>query len=337
MTTVPTHIMNIKQYLQQNRTRGLPILSFPAVQKLNISVNALVHSAALQADAMECIARETDTLAAVSPMDLSLEAEAFGAEVRFAEDEIPCVTGALVQSKKDAEALTVPDMNAGRLADAVKGVRTACARIADKPVLAGMIGPFSLAGRLMDVTEIMYACYDDPETVHTVLQKAAVFLTAYARAFADAGACGIVLAEPLAGVIGPDMAEEFSAPYVKQIVSAVQTDTFGVIYHNCGDAVEDMLPLLFEQGACAYHFGNGTNMRAVLEQAPADVLCMGNVDPVACFAKSTREEMTRAVQALLRGCMQFPNFVPSSGCDIPSHAKWENIDAFFDALKAFGA
>ena len=48
--------------------------------------------------------------------------------------------------------------------------------ITDRPVFAGMLGPFSLAARLLDVTEIMIDCYDDPDTVHTVLKKATEFL-----------------------------------------------------------------------------------------------------------------------------------------------------------------
>lgn len=324
--------MNIKQILWNSAGRGLPILSFPATQKLGITVKEMVHSAELQANAMELIASETDTLAAVSPMDLSLEAEAFGASVRFAPGEVPAVTGQLVCGEEDADALAIPSLSAGRIPRAIEGVRLAKARIAGKPVLAGMIGPFSLAGRLMDVTEIMYTCFDEPETVHTVLQKAAAFLTEYAGAFKDAGADGIVMAEPLAGILSPDMAEEFSVPYVREIIDAVQTEDFSVVYHNCGNAAPQMLPQLFSQGAAAYHFGNAVSMRGILEKAPADVLCMGNIDPVSQFVSGTKVSMFDAVKTLMNECGAYPNFVPSSGCDIPAHAKWENIDAFFEAL-----
>ena len=70
-----------------------------------------------------------------------------------------------------------------------------------------------------------------------------------------------------------------------------------------------------------------------MEQAPADILCMGNIDPAAQFAHGTPESMTAATKELLEKCGSYKNFVPSSGCDIPAHAKWENIQAFFEALK----
>lgn len=328
--------MNVSKLLwdvaKSDTHRGLPILSFPAAQKLNVTVEQLVKDASLQAQTMEIIATQTETLAAVSLMDLSVEAEAFGAKVQFFTDEVPAVIGQLVSDMDEAEALAVPDLTKGRAAICVEGIRLAKERITDKPVLAGMIGPYSLAGRLMDVTEIMYICYDEPEAVHAVLEKVTQYLIQYADAMKQAGADGIVIAEPLAGILSPDMAAEFSHPYVKRIVEAMQAEAFAVVYHNCGNSVSHMLPGIFAIGASAYHFGNAVDMAAVMAAAPADCLCMGNVDPAAQFVQGTPESMTEATKALLAQCGHYKNFVPSSGCDIPYHAKWENIQAFFSAL-----
>ena len=329
--------MRINEVLWEN-ARGtsrhaLPILSLPAVQKLNVSVSQLVKSAELQAEAMACIARETATLTAISLMDLSVEAEAFGANVVFSENEVPVVTGQMISDSDEAEELGVPTLDAGRAKVCVEGVRLAKQKIQDKPVIAGMIGPYSLAGRLMDVTEIMYVCYDEPETVHVVLQKTTEYLIAYGKAMKEAGADGIMMAEPLAGILNPAMASEFSVPYVKRIVEALQDENFAVIYHNCGNSVSAMLPEIFSQGATAYHFGNAVDMEEILKSAPADVLCMGNVDPAAIIADGTPETVTQATRELIQKCGKYPNFIPSSGCDIPAHAKWENIQAFFAAVK----
>ena len=38
------------------------------------------------------------------------------------------------------------------------------------------------------------------------------------------------------------------------------------------------------------------------------------------------------VNELMERCGKYANFVPSSGCDIPAHSRWENIEAFFKAL-----
>lgn len=313
--------------------KAMPILSFPAAQKMGVSVEALVKSSELQAQAMEIVARETATIASVSLMDLSVEAEAFGAQVRFTEGEVPAIIGQLVSDEDEANDLEVPDLSAGRASLCVEAVRTAKQRITDKPVIAGMIGPYSLAGRLCDVTEIMYLCFDEPETVHTVLDKVTQYLIQYGQAMKNAGADGVMMAEPLAGILSPDMAEEFSMPYVKRIIDALQDEDFAVLYHNCGNSVPQMLESIYELGAAAYHFGNAIDMEAVMKVTPADVLVMGNVDPAGQFASGTVDSITAATRELLDKCGSYPNFVPSSGCDIPAHAKWENINAFFKTVE----
>ena len=324
------------QMAQDGQRHALPILSFPAVQTMQVSVRQLVESSELQAQAMHTIASLTPAIASVSLMDLSVEAQAFGCDVRFSDHEVPTITGRLIQTEEEANALVIPKVGAGRTGICVEAIRKAKERIHDRPVLAGCIGPYSLAGRLMDVTEIMYMCFDEPEAVHAVLEKACAFLIEYCRAFQAAGADGVVMAEPLAGLLSPEMNAEFSLPYVRRIIEAVQTEDFALVYHNCGSAVMNQLDDLFELNAAAYHFGNAVSMPDVLKRAPANVLCMGNIDPASLFASASPESMKSAVEKLLGECGSAPNFLISSGCDIPPHAKWENINAFFHAVEAYG-
>lgn len=104
-------------------------------------------------------------------MDISVEAETFGAKVRFTEDEVSAIVVQLISDEDEANALEVPELTAGRTLLYLEAVRTAKQSTTDKPVIAGMIGPYSLAGCLCDVAEVMHLCYDEPETVHTVLGR----------------------------------------------------------------------------------------------------------------------------------------------------------------------
>ena len=106
-------------------------------------------------------------------------------------------------------------------------------------------------------------------------------------AYREAGAAGIVMAEPLTGMLSPEMAEEFSEPYVRRIIGAVQTDDFAVIYHNCGDNTIRMIDSILRTGAVAYHFGNAISMAEMLPHIPKDVIAMGNIDPAGEFAGGT--------------------------------------------------
>ena len=319
-----------------HKKKPLPILSFPCVSLLGVSVRELISDSDLQAAGMKLVAERTDAAAAVSFMDLSLEAECFGAAVVISDDEVPTVKGRMINDANEADALEVPSVDSGRAPIYISAIKKATELIGDRPVLAGMIGPFSLAARLLDVSEIMMDCYDDPDMVHTVLEKVTSFLCEYAKAYKAAGADGIVLAEPVSGLLSPMLEEEFSSPYVKQIVEAVQSEDFAVIYHNCGDNVPKMLDSILTTGAAAYHFGNAVDMeRDIIAHVPSDVLVMGNIDPAGVLRLGTPEKVKEETLALLEKCSKYENFLLSSGCDIPPMTPWENIDAFFAASEEY--
>ena len=315
---------------------AFPILSFPSVSLLGVSVRQLISDSELQAKGMKAVADRTNAVASVSFMDLSVEAEAFGAEVMASDEEVPTVKGRLINDMDEAEALTVPPVGSARTGIYIDAIKKAKELICDRPVFAGIIGPFSLAARLMDVSEIMMDCYDDPDMVHTVLRKTTDFLIAYAAAYKAAGADGVVMAEPVSGLLSPNLEAEFSSPYVKELVEAVQDDGFIVVYHNCGNNVPRMLDSILKTGAEAYHFGNAVDMQAdILEKTPGDILVMGNIDPVSVLRHGDPKKVSEETQALLEKCAKYPNFVISSGCDMPPMTPWENIDAFFAATDKF--
>jgi uroporphyrinogen decarboxylase len=331
--------MNMTQWISNAMKdpvkKAIPVLSFPSIQLLGIGVRDLIASSDLQAKGMKAVADRTDAAASVSMMDLSVEAEAFGATIRCSGDEVPTVIGHIIETEDHANALQVPAVGAGRTGIYVEAIKKACALITDRPVFAGVIGPFSLAGRLLDVSEAMIYCYDEPDMVHTVLKKMTQFITEYVKAYKAAGANGIVIAEPLAGLLTPALNEEFSAAYCKQIVDAVQDETFAVIYHNCGGGTPKMIREILAIGAMAYHFGNAVDMAEILALVPNNTIVMGNIDPSSHFRNGTPESVRAATLELLERCGKHPNFVISSGCDIPPLSSWDNIDAFFAAVNEF--
>lgn len=321
--------------------KALPVLSFPSVQLLGITVRELINDSDLQAKGMKAVADRVPTAAAVSLMDLSLEAECFGSKIRVSDEEVPTVVGSLIDAELDederleqAKALAVPAVGAGRTQIYIDAIEKAVGLITDRPVLAGVIGPFSLAGRLMDVTEAMIYCYDEPDMVHVLLQKATDFIIQYIKAYKAVGANGVVLAEPLAGLLSPGLAQEFSGDYCKQIVDAVQDESFIVVYHNCGNTAVLTMDSLLSCGAKAYHFGDAVDMTEVMEKIPSDVMALGNVSPAGEFRGGTPESIKQATWKVMEACCKYPNFVISSGCDIPPMSPWENIDAFFAAVDA---
>jgi len=331
--------LNMTAWLRSQRDatvkRSMPVLSFPSISLLGISVEELISNPDRQARGMKAVAdRCPDMLAAVSMMDLSVEAEAFGSTIRVSGDEVPTVVGRIIETPEDAQALKVPSVDAGRTGRYVQAIAQAAALITDRPVFAGVIGPFSLAGRLMDMTEIMINCYENPEMVEATIGKTAAFLEAYIKEYKKIGANGVVMAEPAAGLLSPDLAEAFSTKFIKRIAAEVKDDNFAFIYHNCGNTIPLLGSILTIQ-ADAYHFGNMIDIGKVLEAVPPDTLVMGNIDPVSVLRNGTPETARAAVLDLLGRCAKHPNWIISSGCDIPPLTPWANIDAYFSAIREF--
>ena len=324
----------LKQIRIKKNKRAMPVLTFPAIQLLNTSVEKLISDSNLQSEALKLINQRCHPLAIMGFMDLSVEAEAFGANIRFSEDEVPTVVGSIIKSEEDVINLKVPKVGAKRTQIYLDAMKKAKQEIKDCPVFAGCIGPFSLAGRLLGVSEAMISCYDEPEMVHLVLKKATEFLINYLQAYKDLGIDGVFMAEPLAGILSPNLCDEFSSRYVKEIVSALDDDSFLVAYHNCGNNTLKMVDTILSTGCRLYHFGNAISIEQMLKLMPKDVMVMGNIDPVS-LKDASKEDVIAATNALLEAVGDVDNFVISSGCDIPPLAKWENIDAFMKTTQEY--
>jgi uroporphyrinogen decarboxylase len=315
---------------------AMPILSYPGARLAGRTVRDLVTDPAAQVAVQEALRERYHLSFLLTPMDLSVEAGEFGAEVVMTDTEIPSVPGRLVTNEAEIDRLTVPRVGAGRTEVYLEAVR----RLAGGPgrplVLAGMIGPFSLAGRLFGVGDSLTETIDCPAMIHALIEKATAFLTAYAEAFKRAGARGVIVAEPTAGLISPRAAIEFSSAYLRRIIAAVADERFEVILHNCGARLAHF-PATLEAGAQVCHFGKPMDLPAALQRAPAGVVVCGNLDPVEVFVHATPDGVRERTTALLAAAKGHRGFVISSGCDVPPDTPLANLDAFFAAVRDFNA
>ena len=313
---------------------AIPIMTHPGIEWTGNSVKEAVTNGNIHYEAIKALDKMYPSSACTAIMDLTVEAEAFGADVIFSDYEIPTVTGRLLSDNESVERLTIPDMSAGRIQQYLLANKLVAGHITDKPVFGGCIGPFSLAGRLYDLSEFMMACYCEPEMAKVLLSKCKEFIKEYCREIKKQGSNGVIIAEPASGLLSPEGCDEFSSVYIKEIIDAVQDDYFAVILHNCGNKGH-CTDAMIMTGAFGYHFGNQIDMADALVQCPNDVLVMGNLDPSGLFKNASAEEMYNATLQLLEKTSKYPNFVLSSGCDVPPHCPKENIQAFYKALNDF--
>jgi uroporphyrinogen decarboxylase len=321
----------IARQISSKKRIAIPVMTHPGIEMIGKKVIDAVQHGEVHAMAIKKLNEVYPVAATTVIMDLTLEAEAFGCRIEFQENDMPHIMGRLVSNAEEISDLKVPDLTAGRVSEYLKANKLTVENTKEKPVFAGVIGPFSLAGRLYDLSEIMVACYMDPDAIKSLLDKCTEFLLNYCKELKNIGCSGVVIAEPAAGLLANEDCQVFSTEYVKQIVNAVQDETFLVVLHNCGNkghCTEAML----NSGANAFHFGNAIDMVETLEYCPKDKLIMGNVDPVNVMKNLSAAEVKAFTTDLLNRTSGFANFVLSTGCDLPPHVPVENISAFFEAL-----
>ncbi len=313
---------------------AMPIGVYAGLEATGASIRAAVSDAAAQVDAVLALRDRFHSAVLLTAMDLSPEAEAFGCEIRMSDDEIPTVIGRRTKTLAEIQALSVPSPGDSRTAVHLEAARR-LARSSDGVLVLGcLLGPFSLAGRLFGVGEALEATALEPEIVHALLEKATAFQTAYAAAFRETGAAGCVMAEPAAGLLSPRGLGEFSAPYVRRIVEAVETRDFTIVLHNCGARLVH-LPKVLESGTEICHFGAPMDIVAALDQVKGRVILGGNLDPAGVFHNAAPESVYAKTAELLAATAAHRNFILSSGCDLPPGTPLANLDAFYTALRDF--
>jgi uroporphyrinogen decarboxylase len=307
---------------------AMPIAVYPGIALTRGKVRDVVTNPQAQFEASAALRNRYHTPFALSAMDLSVEAEAFGCPIRMTDDEIPTAVSSVVANLEQAKALAVPQPGDKRTKVYIETVAL-LRKLPDQPlVLGGCIGPFSLAGRLVGLSEICELTLTDPDLVRAVLEKCTEFLAAYVKAFKIAGADGLIMAEPAAGLLSPRGLSAFSAAYIKRIVQAVESGQFQVILHNCGAKLVH-LPAVLESGPSAFHFGRPMDLAGALGRVPTTTVLCGNLDPTAVFLQSPPEQVAAKASELLAATCSHRNFVISSGCDVPPASPLANLDAFY--------
>jgi len=314
---------------------AMPLCAYSGLEITGESVEDLVSVPGSQFKSIMALSDRYGTPVLMTAIDTTVEAEAYGCEVKIPAREAPSVVGRLVTSANDIGTLADPVPGDARTRVPLETAWRLTAEVGEGvPVIGTMLGPFALATRLFGLNEALAATSSEPETIEALLDIVTGFLCRYALEFRETGAWGVLVAEAAAGKLPPEGLARFSAPFVKRIVKAVETTDFAVIVHNC-HASNEHLEAMLESGAGLYHVGPGLDVAGALARVPPEVILCGNVDAVSIFQKGQAQVAAEVTRALLEATRPYKNFVISSGCDIPPGSPLANLNAFFRAVGEF--
>ena len=320
--------------LEKLRSAGYgahPCLFYPAARRMGVQADALLTDAETQAKVLRAVAHEYATGSVVRMTELWCEAAAFGVPCAFPADGFPQLGEPLCEDADELAELVPPPAENAVTEPLIEAVRLAAPGLG-KPLIVGITGPYTLGAVLNGSENFMMNCMTEPEAVHVFLERATAFLSEYALAYKQAGADGVMIAEPSVSMVSPEMAGEFSCRYLSHVIAAVQDEGFSVLYHNCG-AVDRHMEILARLPARGFHFGSEVDLARALTLIPEDRAVMGNVDPRLFLGSDAEAAGARAV-ALRVQLGEHENFFCSTGCDLAPTARDEAIEAFIRAANA---
>jgi len=305
----------------------IPLLGAPGARLTGTKLKENLTNAKIQFSSLTKLMEEFQPDGIFFMMDLTVEAEALGLEVGFPEDDNPYVKEHPI--KGPDELSSVVNSWSG-----VSGRMRVFTEVADKmarelPGKRGsyVIGPLSLAGELVGVTDLCMKLIEDPAFAESVIDFSSRVVSEYSKALIDHGADMIAVLEPTAVLLSKRQFKRFALPYFERLRSELSKP---LIYHICGDT-EHIVEPMGASGAYGLSLDSMVDLKAAAERVPENVFIIGNIDPVKVFLQSNEEEVERETEKLLEKMKDVPNFILSSGCDIPLETPPENISAFFRA------
>ncbi len=301
-----------------------PLLGYPGARLTNTSLRSNLFDPERHAASILALAERYKPDILFPMMDLAVEAHAMGLDVRFPENESPSVESHPVHTVDDADAWEDVDILADvRLQSFLTTIRLLRAATST-PIGAYVIGPFTLTGLLMGASSAAVATLRSPELVRRLNRRAFEITLPYAEASLAAGADFIVLLEPTAVLLSPTAFRTFSGAVVRAMAEALPAP---VVLHVCGNTTP-LIPAMCETGVQGLSLDSAVDLAEIGAQVPRDIVLIGNIDPVAVMTRSTPDDVAAAVRALRRAMAPYPNFVLSTGCDLPLETPLANITAF---------
>ena len=264
------------------------------------------------------------------PFDISAEAEFFGCGIKAGtKEQQPSVSSHSVKDMADVEKLKGFDINEGRVGVICDAVKILADKYGEElPIMASMLGPFSLAQH-MNGDDWFMNIMTQPDFATALMDLVTDFNVKYAEKLVDNGADTMVIIDPTASamLIGDEYYKSFVVPAHKKIVEAMQARNVATVIHICGDTTMS-LELMESSGAEGISVDQSVDIANAKSKVDKAVI-IGNLDPVATLWKGTPESVTEASEAAIAAGAD----LVAPGCGIVSKTPNECLQAMVEATK----
>ena len=315
-----------------------PLLGFPGVELIGSNIKIAQQNYGEHYKVLKILVEKFNPDVIFPLMDLSVEANALGRFTVFPREDSATVPkdkfdlneldriasiNISFDSRINGYVNTVKLMKIGLPEDVIKG--------------AYVTGPYSVAALLTGADEAAMASILEPEKLRKICDITTEKIQEYVNMLISAGADIICVLEPTAVMLGPEQFRNFSAHYVRHIVESCKYSGVNTVYHTCGNTMH-LLNEMANAGVDGLSLDSkevGVDIKEAAKILTKDVVLIGNISPTKTILRGTPDDVEKEVNSLLEEMNPYPDFILSTGCDLPQETPEANIKAFIETGKNY--
>ena len=297
----------------------------------------LCKTPALAAEVTITAAERLGVDAAIIFADILLIIEPMGLELEFSKGEGPVIhnpvrSGVDIDRLHEVEDIASLDFVFEAIRQTRRGLRH------NLPLIGFSGAPFTLASYIIEggasknYVHTKTLMYEDNGAWHAMMSLISRALVKYLNAQIEAGTQAVQLFDSWVGVLSPDDYRQYVLPHTSAVIKGIKPGT-PVIHF--GTSTATLLELMREAGGDVI----GLDWRVPLDEGwrrvGHDVGIMGNLDPVALFARP--DHLRNQARRILEQAGGRPGHIFNLGHGILPETPVENVIALIEAVHEISA
>jgi [methyl-Co(III) methanol-specific corrinoid protein]:coenzyme M methyltransferase len=192
-----------------------------------------------------------------------------------------------------------------------------------------VLGPFTLAGQVMELNDLLKLSFKKPEKIGKLLDQLTNVIIQVAGEYEKAGVDYITVREmgATSDVLSPRVFKSLILPYLKKILETIKVPT---ALHICGKT-NDIVPFMAESGTKAISVDQKNDLAETRKKLGPKALVFGNYDPYNVLVAGTPD----LVRQTVKKCMDDGASAVWPGCDIWPTVPAENFKAMLDEVRKY--
>lgn len=272
----------------------------------------------------------------VLPFDLCVEAEALGCQINTypnSEDLLyPTIKEKVIHNEDEMDISIPADLaERGRVPLMREAIGIVKKNIGDSVSVGSyLLGPFTLAGQIMELNDLLKLSFKKADKVGALLEKLSTVIVAVAKEYEKAGVDFLTVREmgATSDVLSPRSFRKLILPHLKSIFEQISVPS---VLHICGKT-NDIVVDMKDSGATAISVDQKNDLTETRKNIGKDTLVFGNYDPYNVLVSGTPE----LVKETITKCLDEEASAVWPGCDIWPTVPPENFHVMMETVRNYG-